>query len=1505
MTSTIPTLPVRPGAETSPYTTAFTQPSGGTIWSGQVIYGLDIDPAYGPFGSFFRAGFGSPLVYSSLYGALTLNVHGQVWDRSSTNDVNAIWADHLINTGTIVGEADAFTGGGSTRYLFVRTVVLTGGTADPSPTLTNMGEIYATATAGNSIAVYSSDAYNRLTNSALIAASATSGADVSQSGGAQGVRLENNSALLNEAGGRILAEGSTLAYGVYIGRGLSPSWANFGPQLDNRGLIEAVVTGPSGESVGVYAVNLATETLAIVNSGIIRADVAIYAPSGTTETFTTSVQVNSQTITNLASGLIDGDIRLELGADTLVNAGTIRGTVDLGGHDDQFDNSAGVLEGTAWCGDGADRFIGGAATDHARGGLGADQLSGGGGNDLLEGDQGNDALAGGAGNDGLYGGAGNDRLVTLAGDVARGGSGDDRFETVDLRFAALDGGAGRDSWVLPTGAVTLDLRMVAASGRVVGIEDVVMAGGQTLVVHAGDVSALTAGGSTLHIAGGVSDHVYLAGSWALSGTLVESGVQYSRYVSGSSLLLVQSGITVQVGDAPPPAAGLEAVASGVAAPVESPGSSDTLTLSSTHWLRTDISIASAETWRSGSGLAVIGFQSSADASSPPPPDVLNQGSIINDVGQGPTATAVGSVEWNGSPIFGTFTNAGLILVEAGSATSVTAFLNADRGVIVNDGFIHAIAHGSGDATAILTWDSQRLSVDNRGEVYAFSAAGYATGVSLRNGTTFLNTGQIEADGGNGAAGVEALYGGTIDNRGTITARATPTSEYLAVGIQLFERGSINNSGVIRGEVGIWGQIRYGTGFEVVNSGLIDGGIVFDLYDAADNFARSSVTNSGIIAGSIIAHEASVGIETIVNSGTIEGDVLLAGGDDVYNGSAGRVLGIVSGEAGNDRLTGGAFAETIQGGSGDDVIAGNGGDDMVDGGDGNDQIDGGGGFDLISYAQAGAGVVIAVDRAGPQNTGGAGIDTLTNIEDVIGSEFADQITGSNLGNFLYGLAGADVIVGGGGIDTLDGGDGGDIYLMASTDDHMAGEIEDSGASGLDEVRYAGPAGSTLILYSSDRGLERAVVGTGTAATAVTSGTASLNIDARLVANALTMVGNNGANIFRATSFTDILQGNGGDDTLHGYGGSDVLNGGLGVDQLDGGADGDVYLVSSTAEHAASEFGDTGASGTDEVRFAAAGAAQTLTLFAADIGIERVVIGTGTGASAVTTGSLGHGIDARELTSAVTLVGNNGANILRATFYGDLLQGGHGDDQLYGYGGNDTLDGGRGVDRLYGGAGNDTYVVTDATDYAYELAGEGTDTVQAAVSVNLRANIESLVLTGPYSITGRGNDLDNTITGNSGSNRMWGMGGNDTLIGNAGNDFLDGSEGSDTLIGGIGNDVYYVDTLSDTIVEAANEGYDTVRTTLDWTLGAGLDRIELLGSGDLDGTGNGLANILSGNAGANVLAGLDGNDRIFGKEGNDTVDGGAGGDWLEGGTGQDTFIGGAGSDRYVFREGDFGG
>ncbi|WP_205481134.1 M10 family metallopeptidase [Sphingomonas arenae] len=553
---------------------------------------------------------------------------------------------------------------------------------------------------------------------------------------------------------------------------------------------------------------------------------------------------------------------------------------------------------------------------------------------------------------------------------------------------------------------------------------------------------------------------------------------------------------------------------------------------------------------------------------------------------------------------------------------------------------------------------------------------------------------------------------------------------------------------------------------------------------------------------------------------------------------------IVGNGGSFSIARGVVIENAVTGSGNDLIVGSAADNM---------LDGGAGVDTVSYETSTGAVSVNLGLTARQQTG-AGNDMLVGFERLVGSSYSDVLTGTTTTTWIGGGAGNDQISGGGGNVVMEGGEGDDLFLAGAGNESFNGE------NGFDTVDYRNAtAGVTVMMGGS-------LNNTGG------SGTDSLGVER--------VVGSQFADTLTLYLAGEIAEGGLGNDTLVGSS--------FGLSDLIGGLGDDIYVV----RNAGNRLTEVAGQGVDLVR---ALVSYTLGANLENLTLLQPVYDPYGGAS----------VNPNPPPDDFSGIGNALANVITGNDGDNALSGLAGDDRLYGGIGNDTLDGGRGVDRLYGGAGDDTYVVTDATDYAYELAGEGTDTVQAAVSVNLRANIESLVLTGPYSITGRGNDLENTITGNSGSNRMWGMGGNDTLIGNAGNDFLDGSEGSDTLIGGIGNDVYYVDTLSDTIVEAANEGYDTVRTTLDWTLGAGLDRIELLGSGDLDGTGNGLANILTGNAGANVLAGLDGNDRIFGKEGNDTVDGGAGGDWLEGGTGQDTFIGGTGSDRYVFREGDFGG
>ncbi|MFM5999368.1 MAG: lectin-like protein [Dolichospermum sp.] len=139
--------------------------------------------------------------------------------------------------------------------------------------------------------------------------------------------------------------------------------------------------------------------------------------------------------------------------------------------------------------------------------------------------------------------------------------------------------------------------------------------------------------------------------------------------------------------------------------------------------------------------------------------------------------------------------------------------------------------------------------------------------------------------------------------------------------------------------------------------------------------------------------------------------------------------------------------------------------------------------------------------------------------------------------------------------------------------------------------------------------------------------------------------------------------------------------------------------------------------------------------------------------------------------------------------------------------------------------------------------------------------------------------NPINGTNGNDNLIGTNGNDILNGFAGNDTLNGGAGIDTLIGGLGNDIYVVDTTTDTITESANEGTDTVQSSVTYTvLPANVENLTLTGTA-ASGTGN---------TGNNVITGNSANNTLNGGVGNDTLDGGAGKDTLIGGTGNDTYI-----------------
>jgi Ca2+-binding RTX toxin-like protein len=173
------------------------------------------------------------------------------------------------------------------------------------------------------------------------------------------------------------------------------------------------------------------------------------------------------------------------------------------------------------------------------------------------------------------------------------------------------------------------------------------------------------------------------------------------------------------------------------------------------------------------------------------------------------------------------------------------------------------------------------------------------------------------------------------------------------------------------------------------------------------------------------------------------------------------------------------------------------------------------------------------------------------------------------------------------------------------------------------------------------------------------------------------------------------------------------------------------------------------------------------------------------------------------------------------------------------------------------------------------------VRSAVAFTLGANLENLVLTGSSTLAGTGNDLANRLTGNGAAN------------------LLNGGAGDDTMTGGGGDDIYVVSSAGDQVVEtSASGGTDTVRSAVSHTLGDHVENLVLTGTARSEGTGNALANKLSGNGTVNILNGGDGADSLRGNGGADVLNGGSGGDRIYGGSGEDTLSGGGGNDSFHF-------
>ena len=214
-----------------------------------------------------------------------------------------------------------------------------------------------------------------------------------------------------------------------------------------------------------------------------------------------------------------------------------------------------------------------------------------------------------------------------------------------------------------------------------------------------------------------------------------------------------------------------------------------------------------------------------------------------------------------------------------------------------------------------------------------------------------------------------------------------------------------------------------------------------------------------------------GVETVVMQGDPPGS---PGGADVIelNGGAPYAASFplfsqLLGEGGHDSLTAGDARTFLRGGDGDDVLQGGNNlfppGDLLVGGPGDDALNGGLGDDTADYTPSTSGVTVDLASAVPQDTVGAGTDTIAGIENLIGTRFDDVLFGTDGPNTINGgydfasdLSGDDLLMGRGGNDVLDGFKGTDT---ASYETGSSGPItldlgsigaQDTGGAGIDTL-----------------------------------------------------------------------------------------------------------------------------------------------------------------------------------------------------------------------------------------------------------------------------------------------------------------------------------------------------------------------------------------------------------------------------------------------------------------------
>jgi Ca2+-binding RTX toxin-like protein len=639
------------------------------------------------------------------------------------------------------------------------------------------------------------------------------------------------------------------------------------------------------------------------------------------------------------------------------------------------------------------------------------------------------------------------------------------------------------------------------------------------------------------------------------------------------------------------------------------------------------------------------------------------------------------------------------------------------------------------------------------------------------------------------------------------------------------------------------------------------------------------------------------------SAPIKADIDGASGDDGTNCEVGPCEGDtiatdvedLTGDGGDDLLTGSSVANTVDGGPGDDMLAGGTGV----GADGADRFIGGSNSDTVDYTARNAAVVVSIDGTANDGAGGCpsgagceGDDVETDVEDLIGGGAGDTLTGSAGPNQLFGGFGvsADTLNGLGGDDTLVGGDRGNG--LADGADVFSGGANSTGG---DTVSYSH---RTAAITASLNGVADDTDGdnVGTDVENLNGGTAGDTLSGNTSANTIDGNGGNDTISGGTGSATD------GDDALIGdTGSSDTVSyaprtGDLDVD-LDGVADdgegAEADDIDATVENVTGGAGDDDITGSVGANTLSGGGGDDDLIGGPGTNADAgdTLIGGANGTAGGQNSSLGDTAQYNARTDALVLSIGDGANDggggcpagagcedddiqasvenLRGGTNGDTLTGDGSANGLNGNGGDDTLRGGAGT----GPDGADTFV-----------PGPGTD----LVSYSNRTDPIDVRIGGAPNTDG--DSLD------TGTENVTGGSGNDTLRGGSTDNVLSGGSGNDTLFGGQGTGP----DGADTFFAGPNAGDDTVSyANRSDAIYADLEGATPHTGGSNGAEGDSISSTIDN------LTGGSGSDDLFGDEKPNRIEGGPGdddlvtfGDGAGGPDGADVWIGGPGNlDRLI--------